>query len=415
MSGFAGSPGVGNPIGAVNSGFIRPLRNALPIQALPFQLAGFGNKITQIVLDTPAPAASGTAVWFTGYTVGGPLNFQNTTFQSITSSTSVALNTVATNFYQDNQGNFAFQIAAISATGQHFTLTDVATSTVSNQSATNLITAWSPVNLATPGSAQCIWWYDPQDPTCTYIRDGVGVAPVVAGIGNKLNNRQYLNAMGGPATLGRGGASGFERTVLATQQNNNTTPWTNAGTLFGSYLNDQCGCNDIIQLLDGSNVNSMVPHTIVGALTQAPIGGQTYANFCIWQNLPCSKYEQVRWNGSSGTPFDLNIAIGNGLGVGNSSVMSAGQYYFTATVTAGGQGTFRVNGAQTGQATNTGADNPMFNQFFGVFVNNLPVSPIPFPNGVPFSALGSFQIYAGVLAAGDITSAEAWVTRSVNF
>jgi hypothetical protein len=385
MSGFAGATqsGIGMVPGAVNAGRIRPIRNALPIfGASPFQLIGI--KITAIVLDTPAPAASGAPVWFTGYTTGGLLNVANTTFQSITSSTSVPLNTVISQFTQDGQGNFAFQIAAINATGQPFTITDTSSGTVSNQTATNLITSWSPINLATPGSATCVFWYDPQDPTCTYLVDGVG-------------------------------NTGFERTVLATQQSNNTTPWTNVGTLFGAYLNDQCRMNSIIQLLDGSTVNGMVPHTIVGALTQAPIGGQTYGNFCIWQNLPCTKYEQVRWNGSSGTPFDLNVALGNGMGVGNSSLMSAGQYYFTATMTAGGQGTFRVNGTQTGQATNTGVDNPMFNQFFGLFTNNLPVNPIPFPNGVPFSALGSFQIYAGVLSAGDITSAEAWVTRSVNF
>lgn len=378
---------------------------------------------TAIALDICSPGYLGKS-WFTGYSTGGYLNFAGCTMTGTVSGGPFSLSALGvTNFGLDRWGNFNFQMPTPNT--EEWIITQGGVSSPAWNANGFASGTWSPVNLASPSGVQCMFWFDPQDPTCVLLADGAGNNPVLAGICNKLNNKQFLTANGlSLPTWGRGGGGPHTRQLLMTQNPNNTTPYQALASWFGAFRQvggfnggNGNGMDNIIALLDSNPGAFPNGITIVFAVNKVA-NGTAYGNGWIYQGQmpgPPSKYTQCRWNSVSGTPLDLNLAWGAGAGIGNATAMADGEYYLTATISAGGALVFRVNGSQTGTGSNSADATNIVNQVFGLGINNLPTGnqpPSNYPNGVPFTAFGSVQIYAGVLAAGDITSAETWVARS---
>lgn len=375
---------------------------------------------TAIALDIASPSFQGKS-WFTGFSTGGWLNYASATMTGSVSGGPFGLAALGvTNFGVDRWGNFCFQMPTPNL--ETWTITQSGVTSPTWGANVYGGQTWSPVNLTTPSGVNCIFWFDPQDPTCLLLREP-GITPSIAGLSNKLNQRQFMSSNGVPlATWGRGGGSGKTRTLICQTNPNLTTPYFAPANWFGALRSASPAgpgngnqMDNIIAALDSGAGALPSALSIIMAVNKQSGGTTGYGNGCIWQGqLPGgpTKYTQVRWNSSSGTPIDLNLAWGSGGGaIGNATTMSDGQYYFTATISAGGNLVFRVNGTQTGTGTTTADATTILNEFFGLGVNNLPSLSF-YPNGVPFTNHGSCLIFSGVLAAGDLTAAESWVARS---
>lgn len=402
-----------------------PTPNALPGLS-PSQWWGIANgAVSAITLDNPLPSPAGGRVWFTGFTTGGLLNPRSAT---LTGSVSGALPLLSysnvRDFSVDEFGNFAW---SMNSTGNNETFTLTQNSVSSAATVAQVVTAWTPLNLNTPGPG-CMFWWDGQDPTCTQLADR-GNAPHVAALINKAAPNSYLTMMGNPLpTLGRGGATGKSRLLNMNTNPNNTNPLDGGGGLYanyaGAFLGDGSHNDNLIRMLTtplGGFPGT--PRTVVMAVRNAQVaqalGAQNYANFCIWQQIPCNtgEYEQVRGNFGSGVPLGYNPAwaSANGLVGAATAVTQPTNYTVTATCDAAGASVFRVNGSQTGALALGAASVALNPVFFGLGVNNLPAGTtgLNYPNGVPFARHAFVAVWNGVLSAGDITAAEAWANASV--
>lgn len=399
-----------------------PTANALP-GLVANQSWGISNApITAITLDSPLPAPAGGKTWFTGFTVGGLLNPQAATLVGSTTGSHALLsyNNVR-DFSVDEYGNFAW---SMNATGQNETFVLTQNGVSSPATVAQVVTSWNPLNLTTPGPG-CMLWWDAQDPTCTRLNDR-GNAPHVSALINKATPYSFLTLLGKPLpTLGRGGSSGKTRVLLMNTNPSNTNPFDGGvANWAASYLGDGSGHDNLIRMLNTPLGGfPSTDRTVVMAVrnAQVPLAGasQTYANFCIWNQIPCnaSEYEQIRANFGSGVPTGYNPAwaSSNGIIGAATAVTNPTNYTVTATSTAGGSLVFRVNGTQTGAAVAGAASVALTPQVFGLGVNNLPAGTpgLNYPNGVPFAQHAFVAVWNGVLSAGDITSAEAWANASV--